>query len=294
MNYKELSYNDRELFTKYIDACPQKTADFTFINLLVWNNLFNYSFLEKDNLLWLKNKENTQYAPLGDWNSIDFTKIDCLKKGMSLHRVPERLKDILSSQFKENCIVEEDPSNDEYLYNREDLAHLKGNKYSKKRNHINKFLDSYTLDYREFDHNLSDEMKAQILDLQEKWCKANDCKYEEILFAEFVGTKYLFENIEKFPSLRGGALFDNSKLIAFTLGEKLDDKTFVVHFEKADANYLGVYQVINKNFILNTVNDFVLINREQDLGLQGLRQAKHSYYPVDFLRKFTVSIKPHS
>ncbi len=291
MNYKEVSYSDREVITKYIEACPQKTADYSFINLLIWNNLYEFSYKEEDNLLWLKNRDNIYYPPLGDWNSIDFTKIAKISQGISLYRVPEILKNILCTQFKENCIITEHEDDFEYLYNRDDLANLKGNKYSKKRNHVNKYLDNYELDYREFDNHISQDMKDEILELQEKWCKVNDCKYQEILFAEFVGTKYLFENIVKFPAIRGGALYHEGKLIAFTLGEKLDDKTFVVHFEKADANYQGVYQAINKFFILNTVKDYALINREQDLGLQGLRQAKHSYYPVDFIKKYTVTIK---
>ncbi len=294
MNFTPLQYKDKAVCTKYICACPQKTADFTFVNLLVWNNFYEFSLAEGYDLLWLKNSYNNYYAPLGDWENIDFTSIDLLKEGITLYRVPEKLKDILCSQFKDLCTVEENEDEFEYLYNRDDLALLKGNKYSKKRNHVNKFLSLYELDYREFDHTISKEMMEEILDLQEKWCKANDCRYEEILNAEYEGTKYLFENMTDFPSLIGGALYHEEKLIAFTLGEKLDDNTFVVHFEKADANFHGVYQAINKFFILNTVKDYELINREQDLGLQGLRQAKHSYYPAGFLKKYTVSIQKHT
>jgi hypothetical protein len=89
----------------------------------------------------------------------------------------------------------------------------------------------------------------------------------------------------------GGVLMVDDLIVAYTIAEKLDEDTVVVHYEKGCPDYKGVYQAINQMFLENLDGNFKWVNREQDLGEEGLRQAKLSYNPVGFLKKYRVSFK---
>ncbi len=290
MQYQSLTLDHKDLYNKYWEKCPQKTADYIFTNLFTWNNFYDFEIAEDNNLLWIKSNHDLR-APLGDWENVDFTKSTFLKKGTVLTRVPEKLKDILFEQFQDNIEIATDRDNDEYIYLQENLANLRGKDFHKKKNHVNSFTKNFGIDYRQFTaENLSHKITKDLLELHETWCKNSGCGDDDSLYAEYTGIKNILESLTEFPNIIGGTLYHENKLAAFTLGEKLDESTFVVHFEKALPEYKGAYQAINNIFAKNAVEGFEFINREQDLGNAGLRAAKETYKPTHFLKKFTITI----
>jgi len=175
-------------------------------------------------------------------------------------------------------IFEEDRDNFDYLYCRKDLAELAGKKYHKKKNHVNNFLSAYP------DHEqrpMSAALVPAAIEIMDRWRqdKGEDGDYKAAREA-----LDLFDTL----TLRGSIFFVNGKPAAWCLGESIArGKMFVIQFEKAVEEYRGIYQFVNQAFAESLPRFFTLINREQDLGNEGLRQAKMTYRPCGFVKKFT-------
>ena len=177
----------------------------------------------------------------------------------------------------------------DYIYLRSDLATLKGKKFQAKRNHINRFRNTYP-DY-EYTPITPDRIQ-ECLDLEAEWCKVNNCDQQEGTGNERRALIYALHNFEAL-GLTGGILHVNGKIVAFTFGMPINHETFGVHVEKADTNIDGAYAMINNEFANHIPEQYIYINREEDLGLEGLRKAKLSYQPVTILEKYMACLKDH-
>lgn len=183
-------------------------------------------------------------------------------------------------------IIEEWPEHFDYVYMREDLAELKGRKYDGKRNNVKKFLKNYEYIFEPITRENIEECK----EFQKEWCIGRGCKDEKALSEEDRGT---FEILNNFFSLAcfGGALKVNGKIRGYTIATRLNSDTAVVSVEKADNAYGGIYQALNKIFVTEMLADYSFVNREQDMGEEGLRKAKLSYYPHHMVEKKIISLK---
>jgi len=193
-----------------------------------------------------------------------------------MERVPEAMAEELArAGFK----AEEDRANWDYVYRVSDLASLEGRHYDGKRNFVKQALDKYRCEYRKIAAgNVSD-----CLALETSWCNLRHCELDPGLEAEQRAIATCFENWAQF-SLIGGAVVIDGRIEAFAIGEKLNPTTAVVHFEKANPELRGMYQLINQWFCRNELSEYTFVNREQDLGLEGLRKAKESYKPHHMVR----------
>ena len=125
--------------------------------------------------------------------------------------------------------------------------------------------------------------------MQEDWCTWRDCEAEKTLAAENRAVSRVLDEWNALQNLSGGVLRVEKQIVAFTVAERLSSSSLVVHFEKGLGSYKGVYQAINQMF-LEAHADFSIVNREQDLGDEGLRKAKHSYHPVDYVKKYQITL----
>ena len=174
----------------------------------------------------------------------------------------------------------------DYLYLREKLVTLSGKKLQPKRNHISKFKRSYpNYEYRP----LTPELVPDCIRLGEEWCRTNDSRMQYAMQAEQRMIAYALSHIDELHIV-GGALFVEDKMVAFTFGARINAEAFDVCVEKADTDYEGAYAMINNEFVSRLPEDIVYINREEDLGLEGLRKAKLSYYPDLILDKMTATL----
>jgi len=182
-------------------------------------------------------------------------------------------------------ILEEDPANWDYVYLASDLINLPGRKYHKKKNHINRFVSRYSYQYRPLTPDLIDGC----IELQRAWCGIRDCFAPEhmSLAEEHEAILDVLQNAQVLGAI-GGVILIDGRVAAFSIGEPLNRETFVIHFEKASLDYPGLYQLINRDFCADACSGFTYVNREQDLGEPGLRQAKESYYPHHMIEKFLV------
>jgi hypothetical protein len=196
------------------------------------------------------------------------------------HQVMKCVSETKQAVFKgKGYRVTEDRDNFDYLYFRTELANLPGKKFHKKRNLITGFLNNYTCEGKP----LTLENLPAALQILSQWQKsigeAGD--YEETREA-----LELYDTLK----LQGALYYVGGIPAAFVIGEPLVERlSFVIHYEKADTSYKGIYQFVNKAFASVIPKRYVYVNREQDLGDEGLRQAKLTYRPCSFVKKYRVS-----
>ncbi len=182
---------------------------------------------------------------------------------------------------RRGCRVWEDRDNFDYLYAREKLATLSGRKLHRKKNLVNLFLRNNVCTAKP----LLEEYAGDALQILEQW------KTQQSRPGDHAAAKEALENMEALE-LCGGIFYVNEEPVAYTLGEELaQGRMFVIHFEKAvlKKEYVGIYQYVNQAFTALLPDKYELINREQDLGDPGLRRAKESYRPVDFVKKYRAA-----
>ena len=127
--------------------------------------------------------------------------------------------------------------------------------------------------------------------LQDDWCTWRECDSDVQLANENQAISNVLSHWEALSGVVGGSIMVDNQMIAYTLGELLTPDTLVIHFEKASTDYKGVYQAVNQMFLEHETSDVMWVNREQDLGDDGLRKAKASYHPARFLKKFRIDLK---
>lgn len=193
-------------------------------------------------------------------------------------------KDLLEEAFPGEFSYIPERDYFDYIYLREDLATLKGKKFQAKRNHVNKFKKQYAYEYEP----LTAELVPECLEFEAKWYKANRTDDDQEELTDERKSMIFALNHFKELNLLGGAIRIDHKLVAFTFGSPINQDTFGVHVEKADTDYEGAYSIINQEFASRIPEQYVYVNREEDLGIPGLRKAKLSYNPTILLPKAAV------
>ena len=133
------------------------------------------------------------------------------------------------------------------------------------------------------------QLIGQAMAMQESWCTWRDCESSPILSAENRAIYRVLENWDQLTRTVGGAILVDGAMVAYTVAEALTPQSIVIHFEKGDTRFKGVYQAINQMFLAHSARDFLTVNREQDLNDEGLRKSKLSYNPLEFMRKSRVT-----
>lgn len=281
---------EKDAYYELWDATPRRSLDYSLVNLWGWQEYFGLEWHFSENLCWIRQTrpELVCWAPLGDWTKADWKGIfEKYFAGRQWHftRVPEELANLWLAALPDNIQLEEDRGQWEYLYLQSDLANLAGARFHKKKNHYNSYVKAYgEPDYESIHLKLVNDVLA----VQEHWCQWHECEDSPSLLAENEAIRRVLTHWSEFRNMYGGSLCVDEMMIAFSVGEKLDSETLGVHFEKGLNGYKGVYQAMNLQFARHAGEGFKWINRAQDLDEEGLRQAKMTYMPADFLRKFRV------
>ena len=193
--------------------------------------------------------------------------------------------DLFLSKYKSYELIPE-RDNFDYIYKREALAYLSGKKYHSKRNHISAFSKKYNWEYEP----LNASNKEDFLSFSEKWYLDKTETLDEGLVAEQKALREIL-NSDVGIEYKGALIRIEGKVVAVTMGSPINSKVLDIHFEKADADYLTAYALINREFALRELGGFEYINREDDLGIEGLRKAKLSYRPAIILEKYSLNYK---
>ena len=291
LNFEKVSLGKQNEYLEYFAECPQKPSDYTFLNLWGWAEVHGLYWAWSDNLVWIKQTvpDEVFWAPIGSWAGIDWPMCfdDYFDEQIEFSRIPEDLLQLWKANIGHRIIAEDARDHWDYLYAADSLIELKGRRFHKKRNLLNQFKKKYDFQFVPF----GEEMIHTALAMQDDWCTWRDCESSEALSAENRAISRVLHSWEKLYGVTGGAIIIGQKMAAYTIAEKLSEDTIVIHFEKGNAAYKGVYQAINQMFLEHTGDNLKTVNREQDLGDVGLRKAKLSYNPSDFIKKYRVVLK---
>ena len=298
---KPLEITDKELFEGYFEQYPPEISEYSFTNLYMWRNYYQYQFLEHNDhlILFSRNFLSKHGTPLSEKDGVLFfmppigenpeeiiLELFRNRKNLEVHRVPESIVTALEKlkEFSElNLQIKEDRDNWDYVYNREELIELPGNKFRNQRRNVQKFEEKY--DYKF--HLIEDKWLEKCKELQIIWCKIRECQEDEDLEREQEAIFDAFDHYEQL-AYNGGLIMIDENPVAYTLGEKLNPETVVIHIEKANINFQGAYQAINNYFCKYCCEKVQFVNREQDLGDLGLKKAKESYNPVKMIKKSII------
>lgn len=310
-NFSDLTEKDIELLTSYFDGFDYQSSSHTFIANYIWRDTHRLSWEIIDGYLFIAGLGNTEpdeeeyfvSFPLTKTGSYDGHQVrEAVEKvkeifkskdkqfGMGL--VPETLLPALKDAFGDDVSVEHERDDDDYVYLREDLVTLGGRKLHHKKNHLNYFLRNYQFTYEEAAPETVPEIMEYIYSKNEYKLGETPEEWKTILEMENVAIAELLKFIGK--GLLSGIIRIDGKIVAVTLGEfarSNSKETVIVHVEKADDRIRGLYQAINNEFCKRLPEETMYVNREEDMGLENLRQTKLSYKPFKMAEKYTVSFK---
>lgn len=285
LEFKNIEIDDIDIYREFTGKSCEFSCENSFVNLLVWQCAYSNMMAIYDGQMFIKSGEGDKESfrlPIGGdiLKGIEIIKEYCggkfpdfwIQKGENLDNAHEYLS--------ENYNINPNRDAFDYIYLQSDLAELKGKKYHSKRNHISAFSKKYDWVYEDIDSANIDDVRACC----ELWYEQNAQKQDFYLLCEKNGIETILTNMDRL-SVKGGALRVDGKIVAFTLGSPINKEIFDVHIEKALKDYAEAYTVINREFA-RRLADYKYINREDDMGLEGLRKAKLSYKPVILLEKY--------
>ena len=290
--WRDITLEDKSAIESMIHACGSHNADYSFANMYMWRHEYEPQICFTDNRLLVGNPDWEMFSyPKGDGDvtqSIELLLEYAHSKGDKL--VIRGLTDKTLSEFLplygDRFEIAEDRDNADYLYTADKLCNLAGRKLSAKRNHINKFERNGDYEYVRI---TSDNLDAARDFVAEFYKEKNDPE----LASEAIAINCMFDNYDALGFM-AGLLYQNDRPVAFSAGTMLDPECCDVHFEKALPNVEGAYTMINREFARMACElhpEIQYFNREEDMGLEGLRKAKLSYYPDILLMKYFATEK---
>ncbi|MDR0393745.1 MAG: phosphatidylglycerol lysyltransferase domain-containing protein [Tannerella sp.] len=291
--FKPITIEDKEAITTFTLQGNLPNCDYAFANMCSWRFLYESEYAIADGFLFVrfyveeKGRKHLAYMfPVGGGNlekAVETLEADAEKMGyiLLILGVTPDSKNKIDTLFPDRFTYIVERNYFDYIYLREDLATLKGKKFQPKRNHINKFKKQYEYTYLP----ITPEIVCQCMEVERIWCKANlNENDKEALAHENRSMIFAMQHFQEL-GLSGGAILVDGNIIAFTYGSPINNRIFGIHVEKADVGYEGIFSVINQEFASRIPQQYTYINREEDLGIPGLRKSKLSYNPVILLEK---------
>ena len=291
---KLLTLEDQPIFRAAERSAVQMTADTNFTNLYIWRSYYRTIWEEAHGSLCLiaepEGEEPFGLAPVGGGDqlaALDHT-LEILKTKTSapvFRRVPEALTEKIEAAGRPYRI-EHDRDNDDYVYLREQLCTLGGRRMHQKKNHYNYFINHYQFECLP----VTPELAPELLAVQEGWLATKEERDQasKHLDYEVESVHELLRHQQELNQM-GLAIRIDGRIVGFTMGEVMSPDTVLVHLEKADYEIRGLFVALSSHFCRQLPSEIVYVNREQDLGLPGLRHSKESLKPDHLRRKFTVT-----
>lgn len=296
--FRPITLDAKNIIERYTKPWALECSDLSFANLFIWGADGKMEYAEKNHALYIKMDFEgvpvylwapiPEYGTAADYRKAVYDGIAYMERiGVepTYRSVWTPFRDKMLEACPELFCVPTDISWD-YVYSRESLATLKGKKLHGKRNHINKFL-SQNPDYEY--KKLVPSMIPDCIALYEHWSEEKD---EPSMHLDDEKRSVLLAlNHMEALGLTGGTIYLDGKLCAFTVGERLLPQMQLIHIEKANTDIDGLYPMINQQYVLHECDGVEWINREEDMGLEGMRKAKRSYYPARMVEKYMLSIR---
>lgn len=295
--FREPRLEDQGLITSYFFKYPSRSCDRTFANVYLWAKHYNVEFaIYRNTLLFRDNSAGYGFAfPAGEDEDVKAVITELIRwsreegQPFCLYGITKEEFDKLETWYPGVFEVEYEREYADYVYEAEKLATLSGKKLHSKRNHINKFKIVHEGNWSY--ETLTKDNLEECFQMALEWRNLNGCEEDEEKNVEMCVTLNSLRLYEEL-GFCGGFLRVDGRIVAFTLGEPVNEDTFVVHIEKAFADVDGAYTMINQQFVEHELlGKYRYVNREDDVGIEGLRKAKLSYRPVFMIDKGIVTLK---
>ena len=280
---------DKPLFDYYILSSEEQNCDLNFANIFCWSSTYHSEVAEAEGFLVIRfdiEGVRSYMQPVGKGDKA--TILELLRRDAFEQRTPLRLyglsaewRTFLEENYPSEFAFDAPRALCDYIYRTDDLAQLQGRKYQPKRNHLNRFVAKY----KWHTEPLSRQNINDCIALNNKWLSSREVGESEL--AEQQAIRCALDNFEAL-GLRGLVLYAEGRAVAFSYGTPITNKTFCTHIEKYDSTVEGAATMINRLMAQSLEGEFEFINREDDLGLEGLRFAKMSYYPALLLDKISA------
>jgi hypothetical protein len=290
LNFEDIKLKDRPRFQKYTECYGYHNLEASFANIFIWRKAMNIRMAMDELAMYfhLSNQEISFLLPplpeICDTSIAEPMRrceefLESRGEKFLMKGVTTPLKERIERDCPGRYLMVADRSNFEYVYNAQDLCTLEGKKYHAKRNHINKLLASHSFEYRAY---TADDYDA-CMSLYEAWVEGKGGLTQSYQNEKWA-TEEALRNLNEL-GLKCGMLYVDGNLEGFSIGERFGDMA-IIHVEKANPDLQGAYPLINREFVRNEWSDLKYINREEDMGIEGLRKAKMSYYPAFFVEKY--------
>jgi hypothetical protein len=303
-----ITLEDRPLLEEYLGGFDYKTSGLSYSSLYMWKEINQFSWKVIGDYLCIAAADNLEeemglsfmFPPLtrtGDYDAqklrgtLEAAKEEFASRGEEfvMMLVPFHMVEIFDKLLPGVFSFEADRPNFDYVYDTQELIELKGKKFHGKRNHLNYFLNHYDYSYERMTPDMADEVMSFIDAFNER--KALPEGHEkELLEMEKAAMADVLRRLDDVGYL-AGVIRIGGKVEAISIGGQLGTRTVTVHVEKANIEYRGLYQAINNEFCRHMASHVKRINREEDMGIPGLRKAKLSYNPIKLVEKYIVRIK---
>jgi hypothetical protein len=289
IKFKPITLSDKAIFDEYFSKTEFNNAEKNFSNLFMWRNTYEYEYAIINDCLCIKGKLRDSKLPFCHF---PYGKCD-IKDSLALIKeiikeeantliikplLPE-MKKCLEKSLGEFTLIEDRDSFD-YIYSSDKLINLSGHKLRSKRKGLKKFKAKYDYSYEEIDLNNISEAKDFTINIIKNTNNDQD---------EIIAMEEMFNNFFELE-IKGCIIRIDGEIAGVSTGEKLTEDTVVIHCERANTDFEGIYNCINQEFCQNEWSNYKFINREEDLGIAGLRQAKLTYRPDLLLAKYIAKI----
>lgn len=292
IEFRDIDISDMAHINRCLALSDFMGCEYTFANNMAWKRLADskIAFYKDFYIVCSFTEENIPFfvMPSGSGNYTElFSELKKYSGSMgvplTITGITERSLPLFNELFPEMFTIEYDRDNSDYIYLSHDLIHLEGKKYHSKRNHL-KHFSRYEYEFSVItEKDFDDCISFCTEDYNKKY-------HSHSSVAEQYAINTYFSYFEEMK-LSGGIIRINGKVTAITIGERLNSNTFCIHIEKADKSFNGIYTAINNLFVSSACGGYRYINREEDLGIEGLRKAKLSYHPVFLLNKYIIKFK---
>lgn len=286
LEFKEVELEDRGIIQKYLAQERFFISDVSFVNLFLWRKARKIAYAIVCDCLLIQTtyvgEKPFYFFPIGAGDKRRVVEL-LLEQDSALefHSLELAWVEFLREHFTGIFDFELNRDRSDYVYDVQELISLSGRKYHKKKNHLNKFLQTYPQFVFE---RISVENSAEVLGVWGEWFGMIEAPSVGLV-NENLGIVEVLGAWGELP-IEGGLVRVDGRIVAFSFGEVMSSEMAVIHIEKADSSVAGAYQIINQQLLANVFSHVKYANREEDLGIEGLRRAKMSYNPVFLVEKY--------
>ena len=296
IEFVPFALEDRSLYQRLLSAEGERGCEFSFANLYLWDHQ-GFAYRHDHVILFSQYDRRSVYLwPVGQGDKkavVDAIIADAAARGIPcrITGLSEEAKATLEALHPGQFLFHPDEASYDYVYDIHDLADLQGQKYHGKRNHLNRFHEAYPHCRV---HHLGKEAVAHAREMAKEWyaMRLRENPDADFLLEEAAIEKALRDYREL--EMEGLVLESGGEVLGFTLASRLSEDTFDVHFEKARPDVQGAYAAVNcalTRYLRNKYPEVRFIDREEDMGLEGLRRAKRSYHPHHMIKKYWACLR---